>query len=359
MDSKHRKKKSNSISSVLSKPDSSSTSKGFGCRVRFPIYSCSFVKGQEDEDWDEGEFKGMEVVSYKEVKREQERRGSELKFESGVCMNRNGEQNTCYTSGEISNKISVSSGKKDEDVSLNLGMGVGLMLLLSKSTTELNKMVELRKEMETLLVDLKNEIKKKNGQTSTDNSSNAPVSLSSSGGNENSSVCLIPLQEDGASNLVDDRLDKSVTEIDEIEAELEVELNRLELSEESRALPPLSIGAIEPDDDNYYVDDNLYDSFEGFTDFREQPTGEQNNDQEEEQGGDEGDYNSFDGGVCPRELERRLNEVLHSRQRERIEELEYALECAKSRLHEREREICWWQDTARLVTQHKDDSHFR
>jgi hypothetical protein len=63
--------------------------------------------------------------------------------------------------------------------------------------------------------------------------------------------------------------------------------------------------------------------------------------------------------VNPRELERRLNDVLQSRQRERIEELEYALECAKSKLYEREKEICWWQDTARLVTQHRDDSHFR
>ncbi|KAJ4792628.1 Protein POLAR LOCALIZATION DURING ASYMMETRIC DIVISION AND REDISTRIBUTION [Rhynchospora pubera] len=357
MDAKHRRKKSNSISSVLTKPESSGASKGFGCRVRFPIYSCSFVKGKDDEDWDEGEVNGMEVVGCKEVKREEEMRVFELKFESEACMNRNGEQNTGYTSGEISNKMSISSEKKDEDASLNLGMGVGLMLLLSKSTTELNKMVELRKEMETLLVDLKNEIKNKNGQASTDNSSNAPISLSSSGGNENSGVCLIPLQEDGASNLVDDRFDKSATEI---EAEFEVELKRLELSEESRALPPLLVGAIEPDDESYYLnDDNLYDSFEGFTDFREQPINEQNNYQEEEQGVDEGDYNSFDGGVCPRELERRLNEVLHSRQRERIEELEYALECAKSRLHESEREICWWRDTARLVTQHKDDSHFR
>lgn len=126
-------------------------------------------------------------------------------------------------------------------------MGVGLMFLLTKSTTELNKMVELRKEMETLLTDLKNEIKNKNVTTSTDNSNNAPVSLSTSGENENSSDCIIPLQEDGASNHIDDRLrsDKSVAEIEEMEAELEVELTRLQLSEESSALPPLRIGRIE------------------------------------------------------------------------------------------------------------------
>jgi hypothetical protein len=124
-------------------------------------------------------------------------------------------------------------------------MGVGLMLLLTKSTTELSKMVELRKEMETLLIDLKNEIKKKNVPTSAENSNNAPVSLSTSGGNDHSSDCIIPLQEDGASNHTDDRLDRGVAELEEMEAELEVELKRLQLTEEISALPPLLIGKIE------------------------------------------------------------------------------------------------------------------
>lgn len=99
MDTRHRKKKFNSISSILSKPDASGTSKGFGCRVRFPIYSCALVKGKENEDGDEGEIKGMEVVSFKEVKR------GELKLESEASKNKNGEP-----LGDISNKISVSSG---------------------------------------------------------------------------------------------------------------------------------------------------------------------------------------------------------------------------------------------------------
>lgn len=99
MDCRHRKKKFNSISSILSKPDASGTSKGFGCRVRFPIYSCAFVKGKENEDGDEGDIKGMEVVSFKEVKR------GELKLESEASRNKNGEP-----LGDISNKISVPSG---------------------------------------------------------------------------------------------------------------------------------------------------------------------------------------------------------------------------------------------------------
>jgi preprotein translocase subunit SecD len=124
-------------------------------------------------------------------------------------------------------------------------MGVGLMLLLTKSTTELSKMVELRKEMETLLIDLKNEIKKKNVPTSTDNSNNVSISLSTSGRNDNLSDCISLLQKDGASNHADDRLDKSVAEIEEMEAELEAELKCLQLTEEISILPPLLIGKIE------------------------------------------------------------------------------------------------------------------
>lgn len=110
MDARYKKKKFTSISSILSKSDASSTSKGFGCRV-FPIYSCSFVKGKEDADRDEGEIKGMEVVRFKEVKREEEKRRDELEIESDACGNEKiGEEKDDYLSGEISNKISVSSG---------------------------------------------------------------------------------------------------------------------------------------------------------------------------------------------------------------------------------------------------------
>ena len=65
------------------------------------------------------------------------------------------------------------------------------------------------------------------------------------------------------------------------------------------------------------------------------------------------------GGVCPRELERRLHELLESRQQERISELETALECAERKLQEKETEICWWRDTARLVSKHKEATLFR
>ena len=64
-------------------------------------------------------------------------------------------------------------------------------------------------------------------------------------------------------------------------------------------------------------------------------------------GGTEMEY-----GVPPTELKRRLHELLEARQQERIEELEAALECAMHKLREKEIEVSWWKDTARLISQH-------
>ncbi|KAF6171303.1 hypothetical protein GIB67_036971 [Kingdonia uniflora] len=50
--------------------------------------------------------------------------------------------------------------------------------------------------------------------------------------------------------------------------------------------------------------------------------------------------------VSPYELERRLHEVLQARQKERIQELESALECAEHKLHQKEMEVTWWKNVA-------------
>lgn len=68
---------------------------------------------------------------------------------------------------------------------------------------------------------------------------------------------------------------------------------------------------------------------------------------------------SSDCGVCAIELERRLHGLLEARQRERIAELESVLQCAERRLRDKEREICWWRDTARLVAEHKTEVVYR
>ncbi|ERN18691.1 hypothetical protein AMTR_s00065p00206240 [Amborella trichopoda] len=56
-------------------------------------------------------------------------------------------------------------------------------------------------------------------------------------------------------------------------------------------------------------------------------------------------------GVSASELERRLHELLEKRQQERITELENALECSERRLLEKETEVSWWRENAKLFYQ--------
>ena len=61
-------------------------------------------------------------------------------------------------------------------------------------------------------------------------------------------------------------------------------------------------------------------------------------------------------GVPPHELERRLHELLESRQQEHIRELEAKLQCLEHKLREKEMEVSWWKDTARLISRHLPES---
>ena len=84
---------------------------------------------------------------------------------------------------------------------------------------------------------------------------------------------------------------------------------------------------------------------------------EEGEEEEEEYGGGGGGYKSPPhGGVSARALERRLYELLQKRQQERSVELEAALDATQRRLHEKEREVVWWRDAAKLVTHRRDES---
>lgn len=60
----------------------------------------------------------------------------------------------------------------------------------------------------------------------------------------------------------------------------------------------------------------------------------------------------WQGGVNPYELERKLHELLESRQEEQITELEAEVERLKQQLLEKEIEVSWWKDTARVISKH-------
>ncbi|KAF8097567.1 hypothetical protein N665_0286s0074 [Sinapis alba] len=61
-------------------------------------------------------------------------------------------------------------------------------------------------------------------------------------------------------------------------------------------------------------------------------------------------------GVCPYELEKKLHEVLERRQQEELLKLETALSRVERRLQEKETEVSWWKDAARLLAQRVPES---
>jgi len=89
-----------------------------------------------------------------------------------------------------------------------------------------------------------------------------------------------------------------------------------------------------------------YDEMAGYGNGADDDSGDVVEDDEQE---DDDDDNAYYNGVSAVELERRLHELLHQRNRDRIEELEAALQRAEKKLVEKEMEVSLWKDTAKLA----------
>lgn len=121
--------------------------------------------------------------------------------------------------------------------------------------------------------------------------------------------------------------------------------------------PPRS--CVVDDDDDVAEGGNGGEVVEEDDDEEEDEEYDEEGEEEEEEeygGGGGGDKSPPHGGVSARALERRLYELLQKRQQERIVELEAALDATQRRLHEKEREVVWWRDAAKLVTHRRDES---
>lgn len=326
---------------------------------------------------------------------------------------------------------------------MNLGLGASLVLLLSKSAVELNKMVELRAQMEALVSEIRQasryrEEEEKQAASHPTSAAAAAVagpatSQESDGGSSATTTAVkdpiaFPAADadaDAASNC-----SRTAVVMDLMEAELQAELSRmqqqrgrggtvvhghggdsriaptrgLEVRAERkittstatavrhhvrrrtsvrrdacssclllmsltlptcRQLPLLKVktkgdapadsasrscvdyddGGCDKHDDNDEVDG------EG----EEDDDGDEEEDEEDEEYGEDR-MSPPHGGVSARALERRLHELLQKRQQDRIVELESALDSAQRRLHEKEREVVWWRDAAKLVSHRRDES---
>ncbi|KAL6606068.1 hypothetical protein ACP70R_041721 [Stipagrostis hirtigluma subsp. patula] len=339
---------------------------GFGCRVRLPRRYGGGGGGREErkDGAEQGDAPRVKVV---------EPAAPELPVETP--------------------RSSTSIGRKkpeEELVSMNLGLGASLVLLLSKSAVELNKMVELRAQMEALVSEIRHAAAQR--KEKEHHSAAAGRSEESNGSSATTTAVKDPIafpaaDADATSNCSRTTADnatsggggggRAVVVMDEMEAELQAELNRMQRAAvqgqgerrisplQGLELPMLKVKtpkgiAVSDSPSGSCLDDgdggaNGNDDVEG--NAEEEEEGEYDDDEEEEEEYEEEDKTSpAHGGVSARALERRLHELLQKRQQERIVELEAALDSAQRRLHEKEREVVWWRDAAKLVSHRRDES---
>ncbi|RLN12420.1 hypothetical protein C2845_PM09G04990 [Panicum miliaceum] len=319
--------------------DSGSRGGGFGCRVRLPRrYGGGMTEERKDGSVSEqGETPRVKVV---------EPPPPELPLETP--------------------RSSLGRKKPEEElVSMNLGLGASLVLLLFKSAVELNKMVELRAQMEALVSEIRHAAQCKEKANRPAGAPAASTSRESNGSSATTANVKDPIafpaaDADAASNCSRTTADNNVVSgraaavvFDQLEAELQAELGRMQRGTDRTAhggderiapmqgleLPMLKVKT--KAGNNAVV---------GSASWSRVVDG----------GGakDDGEDRSSPphGGVSARALERRLHELLQKRQQERIVELESALDAAQRRLHEKEREVVWWRDAAKLVSHRRDES---
>ena len=136
-----------------------------------------------------------------------------------------------------------SAGRKkpeEELVSMNLGLGASLVLLLSKSAVELNKMVELRAQMEALVSEIRQAARWKAEEEKQANHPAAPSTSQESDGRSATTTAVkdpiaFPAADaDAACNCSRTAADTAVVSgraavvMDLIEAELQSELSRMQ-----------------------------------------------------------------------------------------------------------------------------------
>ncbi|KAL6213009.1 hypothetical protein ACLB2K_018224 [Fragaria x ananassa] len=194
--------------------------------------------------------------------------------------------------------------------SFNLGVACGLLCVVAAGKHELNKMVELRSQMEVFLQKAKQEL--------GNSTSGSQFSLQSVAVRDECSSDCVGNQREG---------DECAAGMDQLEAELRAELERLQLQLDSENNPQQQML-----EDMGDIGSNRGEGDSASTDYSDEML--------------------WGSGVAPLELERKLHLMLEARQEERIKELEDALERAEQRFQEKEIEVSWWRDTARLMSAH-------
>ncbi|GKU87370.1 hypothetical protein SLEP1_g1777 [Rubroshorea leprosula] len=235
--------------------------------------------------------------------------------------------------------------------SFNLGIGCCLLYLVAANKNELNKMMELRAQMEMILQNVKLESQRKDELTNTPETNEIfAYSTSDAAAPEGpeSNTQIPPPSDHVVSDDQSLKSDVSKPEdcfggMNQLEAELEMELERLQLRLDAEKF----LG--NPQEESIKV---MEENTSARTSFSSSEVIDAGFDIQE-------DCSESQSGIPPFELERKLHELLEARQQEQIRELEAALGCVKHKLRDKETEISWWKETARLLSQHVSESSCR
>ncbi|GAV84306.1 hypothetical protein CFOL_v3_27750 [Cephalotus follicularis] len=232
----------------------------------------------------------------------------------------------CSTNG-LTGGASSNSGQLREETSFNMGIGCCLLYLFAASRNELDKMVELKIQMEMLLQNFKEKLQRKDALQKMSVPNDIFAHIDASEGPDSSSYSYLPTLKIpetstatvyGQSKCFPRELEESSEEMDQLEAELAAELERLQLH--------LDPGLNYPEQRMKVTDKDTASSRSHSASSGEVVDPEDSS-------------TEVHCGVSPYELQRRLSELLEARQKEQIRELEAALECAKHKLLEKEIEI--------------------
>ncbi|KAK1291211.1 hypothetical protein QJS10_CPB17g00766 [Acorus calamus] len=237
--------------------------------------------------------------------------------------------NSCH-----SRKLSFSGGLHDGLLLVLLGISIGVMSTLHSSKREVDKLNDMLKQSENLVQDLQDELEMKDSLTVRELADE---------------ICIIQEIDDcsvDTKQQVEERRDEcgqygsneqvlnpgNDSDLSKIEAELEAELERLELNMNASSLERQlsALNEIDPDLTADVVHGEL----------RADTLGAAGESDSNDNANDSSTTHTHDGNdaVSPRELSLRLHELLQSRLEEQIEELETALQNSQVRIHHMESE---------------------
>ncbi|KAF8399596.1 hypothetical protein HHK36_015465 [Tetracentron sinense] len=217
-----------------------------------------------------------------------------------------------------------------------LGITIGVMSTVVANKREVDKLNGLLKQTENLVQDLQEELEMKDSLTVKElvNEGYELQETNDSSFHNRESNVFSPEQELDEStkydnNETDGQKAENSESMSKIEAELEAELERLELNMNASSLERRLSALIEIDPD--FVADIVQEELKA--DMVMKRAGDQADSDQDASGTSTTHTHTANYAVSPRELSLRLHEVIQSRLEERIMELETALQHSQKRAH--------------------------